>query len=91
MNFYIIYWHKTDRPGANGYDLVQAKDKKEARAKFELYYQSPIKDVIGPGDESYEEITDNIREHQFTFAEKGAIVSISGPITSLGKHSETRL
>lgn len=85
MNFYIVHWHRTDRPGANGHDLVLAKDKKEARAKFETYFHSPIKDVIGPGDEDYEEMIDDIEEHQFTFAEKGAVVSISGPITALQK------
>ena len=88
MNFYIVYWHKSDRPGSNGYDLVQAKDKKEARAKYEIYYHAPIKDVIGPGDDNYEEMLEGISEHQFTFAEKGAVVSISGPITALQKQEK---
>ena len=74
--FYLIYWYKKDRPDYSGHDLVYAKNKREARAMYKLSHYSPISAILGPGDEDYDEMIENISYDEFNAARLFEVVNI---------------
>ncbi len=59
MNYYLVLWHQA-HGRLNGWDLVYAKDKKDARRRFRTEHYSPVDAVVSQKDERLRAIKDNL-------------------------------